>query len=99
MTNDTDIFSVLPHKKYGTDTDTEFTFRAVIFLDHVTPKDDVIRCRCLFPPSQLVSPDNKSDFNRLLNKRLVSLKSQGTRVHLVDVQQGGKSIYSFDPNS
>ena len=100
MTNDTfDIFSVLPHKNYHVDFDTAFTFRAMVHLDHVTPQGTAIRCQCLFPPTQLVAPENKSDFNHLLTKHLAFLKSQGTRVHLVDVQQGGKSIYSFNPNS
>jgi len=100
MTNDTfDIFSVLPHKNYHVDHDTEFTFRAMVHLDHVTPQGEVIRCRCCFPPVQLIAPENKSDFNRLLNNHLASLKSKGTRVHLVDVMQGYKTVYSFDPNS
>jgi hypothetical protein len=96
MTTNFDIFSLLDHKR-GDDSDTEFSFRAVVTKDFTLPNGDTVQIQATFPPTQLKTVENKSDFNRLLNGHLADLRSKNVRVHKVVVTQNSKPVFDFVP--
>jgi hypothetical protein len=71
--------------------DTPLSFRAMVKHRFVSPVGETVTTNELFPPTQYSTVDNKYDFTRNLTDFL-SNKDWIT----VDVQQGGKYLYSFN---
>ena len=90
-----DIFSVLDYMKKN-ECDSEYAFRAFIVTELTLPSGQVVDLKSLFPPSQLRTVENKSDFNRLLNAELDSLREH-KKILRVEVFQNGIPIYDFVP--
>jgi hypothetical protein len=77
---------------FRTKQDDEYSFRAMVKVPFTTPKGEEIVVRQMFPPVQHDTVDNKNDFLRMLNNHLSSLDNWVS----VDVEQGGKNVFSFD---
>jgi hypothetical protein len=73
------------------ETDTHLSFRATVKHRFVTQSGETVTTNELFPPTQNKTTESKYDFNRNLNDFL----SDKDWIS-VDVEQGGKHLYSFD---
>ena len=94
-----DMFQHLPFQASSLD-ESPTSFRAWVSLTHVRNGDGKsFLLKQKFPPCQLRAPESREQFDWLLKQFLDNLKSEGVRLHGVEVLQGGKPLSWFDPNA
>ena len=92
-----DLYSKFPLYAH-TEGDNDFSFRAMIHMEWITPAGENRKSHELFPPASLGTTDNRWDFVRLLKEYLAYLATDSTvKVLSVTVKQNGKTLYEFVP--